>query len=95
MHDISNVRAELINCIKKESFKIAHIIRKKEHVDWTDVAVVYESAMLLRKNELAGALSLSRLVYYNAKFSKDSFIPKKVTNGIIGLVPFNPGIFTR
>lgn len=94
MHDISNVRAELISCIKKESFKIAHIIRKKERVDWTDVAIVYESAMLLRKNELAGALSLSRLVYYKAKFSKDSFIPKKVTTGIVGLVPFNPGIFT-
>ena len=94
MHDISNVRAELISCIKRESFKIAHIIRKKEHVDWTDVAIVYESAMLLRKNELAGALSLSRLVYYKAKFSKDSFIPK-VKNGIFGLLPFNPGIFTR
>ena len=76
MHDLSNVRAELISIIKTESFNIAHKIGKKMHVDWTDVAIVYESAMLLRKNELSGALSLARLVYYDAKFSRDSFIPK-------------------
>ena len=60
----------------------------------SDVAVRGNLGVDKPFHELAGALSLSRLVYYKAKFSKDSFIPK-VKNGIFGLLPFNPGIFTR
>jgi len=92
-----NRKSKLNEMVKSESYKIARRIeRKADSVDWTDVAIIYESTLFLRHSALVGTLVLTNLAL-SAKnprkdASEDNFIPKR-GEGIYGLISFNPIIF--
>ena len=94
-----NLKSKLNAIVKAEAYTIAKIIEENFDgsddldVDWTDVAIIYESTLILRHSALAGTLSLTNLALSIKKdASENEFIPN-MGEGIYGLMSFNPIIF--
>ena len=96
--NLVNLKSKLNAIVKAEAYKIAKIIDENSEksdgsdVDWTDVAIIYESTLILRHSALAGTLTLTDILMKVKSISEDCFIPN-IDKGIYGLVSFNPIIF--
>ena len=101
--DLVNLKSKLNAIVKAEAYTIAKKIEENSNgsngpdIDWTDVAIIYESTLYLRHSALAGTLALTNLALSIKKNpqkdpSEDEFIPN-IGKGVYGLMSFNPIIF--
>ena len=82
--NLVNLKSKLNAIVKAEAYKIAKIIDENSEksdgsdVDWTDVAIIYESTLILRHSALAGTLSLTNLALSIKKDASENEIWTKI-----------------
>ena len=89
LSELCRLDHKLTNLVVNKGYAI---LRKEQSaVNWWEIAVIYESTLVLRKRDLIAPALMLASEGSKLKLNTNGFLPKAVE----GLLPFNPSLFSK